>query len=534
MKKIQIITAAVLCALLMCLAFAGCTPSVDPIDDNYRVFYQIFVGSFSDSDGDGIGDLRGIINRMDYLNDGNKNSATSLGVQGIWLSPIFVSPSYHKYDTTNYYEIDPKFGTMDDLKELIDLCHKRNVKLILDLVINHTSTGNEWFQKFRSAQRLGKTDDPYFDYYSYATYETMISGNNYHSLPGAAGVFYEGNFDSGMPELNYDNQEVRQAVLDVAKYYLDMGIDGFRFDAVKYIYYESNPKTTEFWDWYMGELRKIKPDIYCVGECWSGDGEILSYYQSLNCFNFTSAQTEGVIASAARSGQIDVFARYVESFQKQAKAKNPDSMYIPFIANHDTDRAAGYLPIEAIAEGKNGEYVTSHPAYVAANLYILCSGSPFIYYGEEIGMKGTRGAATTDANRRLAMLWGDDDTVKNPTGSTYKAELQINGTVASQQADENSLLRHYNKLIKIRNKYPQIARGDYTAVIATNGCAGFSIEYKGEKTLLLHNVATEEVTVDLAILGVDVKTLCDCIGLGNAKLNGTQLTIGGETTVILM
>lgn len=525
MKKLRIITVLLLCAAFLLTVFASCSPV---IDDNYRVFYQIFVGSFSDSDGDGVGDLRGIINRMDYLNDG-KNSNSSLGVQGIWLSPIFTSPSYHKYDADNYYEIDEKFGTMDDLKELIDLCHKRNVKIILDLVINHTSTGNEWFRNFRKAQRENKTDDAYYNFYSHATGSNMLANSTYHKLAGTTDVFYECNFDSGMPELNYDNETVRQTMLDVAKFYLDMGIDGFRFDAVKYIYYNDNAKTTAFWDWYMEQLRQIKPDIYCVGECWSGDSEVLSYYQSLNCFSFDASQPAGTIASATR-GQVSVFTKHVETFQKQAKAKNADSMFIPFLSNHDMDRAAGYLPIEQV----NADSTVSHPAFVAANLYLLCSGSPFIYYGEEIGMKGTRGSANTDANRRLAMLWGDDDKVADPEGSTFKASAQINGTVASQLDDENSLLRYYNKVIKMRNKYPQIARGDYTSLsVNASACGGFVIEYNGQTTLLLHNVGTEEVTIDLSELNVEVKTLCDFIGLGNATLKGTQLTISGETSVIV-
>ena len=121
------------------------------IQDNNRVFYEIFVGSFADSDGDGVGDLRGIINRMDYLNDGNPASGVSLGVEGLWLTPIFASPSYHKYDVDDFYTIDPQFGTEDDLSELISICHSRGMKIILDLPINHTSTGNRWFRNFINA-----------------------------------------------------------------------------------------------------------------------------------------------------------------------------------------------------------------------------------------------------------------------------------------------------------------------------------------------------------------------------------------------
>ena len=126
------------------------------VQDNARVFYEIFVGSFADSDGDGIGDLRGIIDKFDYLNDGDPNSGKSLGIEGIWLTPIFRSPSYHKYDVIDYYTIDPQFGTQQDLDDLIALCHSRDVKLILDLVINHTAIDCPWFQAFAQAHKIGR------------------------------------------------------------------------------------------------------------------------------------------------------------------------------------------------------------------------------------------------------------------------------------------------------------------------------------------------------------------------------------------
>ena len=259
--------------LLIVSAFLviGCgkKAQVDPIDDNYRVMYQIFVGSFSDSNGDGVGDLRGIINRLDYLNDGNINSGKSLGVQGLWLSPIFFSPTYHKYDARDYYMVDPTFGTQDDLVELVEECHKRNVIVILDLVLNHTSNNHQWFKSFQAAHQNGNTSNKYYDYYSYFKQGEWGSGVGVTKISGTD-EYYECTFSSDMPELNYDNPEVRQEVVDIAKYYLDLGIDGFRFDAVKYIYYGDTNKNVAFWDWYMDELRKIKPDIYCVGEDWSG------------------------------------------------------------------------------------------------------------------------------------------------------------------------------------------------------------------------------------------------------------------------
>lgn len=523
MKKI--FSALIISVLIVCLCatFCACNtnndPQVDPTDDNYRVFYQIFVGSFSDSDGDGVGDLRGIINRMDYLNDGNINSGKSLGVQGIWLSPIFTSPSYHKYDSANYYEIDSKFGTKEDLQELLEICHQRNVKVILDLVLNHSSKENEWFKEFKRARLNYEVDNEYYDYYTCVTRDERVNGITYYPLITNSDYFFEGNFSSDMPEFNYDNEVVRQKMVDVAKYWLDLGVDGFRFDAIKYIYFGNTTKSASFWDWYMQQLRAIKPDIYTVGECWSGDSEVLQYYSATNCFNFTTSGAESSIVKAARNGDIDSFTNYVQSIQRSIKNANPNGMYVPFLANHDMDRAAGFLS------------VSTGNAYMAANLYLLCSGSPFIYYGEEIGMKGTRGSANTDANRRLAMLWGDGDTVSDPEGATFGADKQINGTVAEQLAAEDSLLNYYAKVIAMRIKYPQIARGDYSAItLDANGVGGFVIEFNGEKTCLLHNVSSEAVEIDLP---EGFATLCDFVGLGSAKLANGKLTIGAQTSVIL-
>ncbi len=529
-KKMIILIAAVLAVALVAGVLAlvlgggkGRPAAADPIDDNFRTFYQIFVGSFSDSNGDGIGDLQGIINRFDYLNDGNMNSETSLGVQGIWLSPIFTSPSYHKYDARDYYEVDPKFGTMEDLQELIELCHSRNVKLILDLAINHTSSQHEWFLRFQQARKDGDTANPYYNYYTCVTNEEKVNGCTYQIIPGTD-YWFERNFSSEMPELDFDNPEVRQAMLDVAKFYMDMGIDGFRFDAVKYIYYGDTAQSVEFWEWYMEELRKINPEVYCVGECWSGEAEILEYYSALNCFNFAGAQAEGVFASAAKGSDISKFTGYLAYFQERVQQANPDGMVMSFLSNHDMDRIAG-------------AFVFDNYMRMAANLYLLAPGSPVIYYGEEIGIRGSRGGANTDANRRLAMLWGDGDTVSNPEGTTYDAKNQITSTVADQVKDENSMYRYYCNLLTIRHNYPAIARGTYTAVNSSKNLGGFVIEYEGETLVLLHNTDTEAITVDLSaweeLSALELTRLCEAIGAGEAALQGTTLTIGAHTSVLL-
>lgn len=491
------------------------------VDDNNRVFYEIFVGSFSDSDGDGVGDLRGIINRMDYLNDGDPTSGLSLGVEGLWLTPVFTSPSYHKYDVANYYEIDPQFGTMEDLQELVELCHQRGVKVILDLPINHTSTQNQWFKSFTNAHLMQNDRNAYYDFYTWLEDgDTVPAGRHFARVAGRT-LLYEANFSDEMPELNFDNEAVRQAVLDVAKFYLDMGVDGFRFDAAKYIYYGDNAKSAEFWRWYLGELRQMKADVYTVAEVWDGDGVIDQYLSATSCFNFTASQTAGIIAETAKGGDANRLTAYVESYLNNVNAKSDVALGTLFISNHDMDRAAGYLP------------VASGYMKVAANLYLLSPGSPFIYYGEEIGLRGSRGGSNTDANRRLAMVWGDGDTITDPEGATYTK--QTKDGVAQLISKGDSLLTHYKQLLMIRRANPEIARGEYHALTFTGTkVGGFTATWNASTVAVIHNTTDKVQTVDLAgVTDMPFTTLAAYAGNGQATLEGTVLTLGPQTSAVL-
>ena len=494
---------------------------VDPTDDNYRTFYEIFSCSYSDSNGDGFGDLKGITNRLDYLNDGNVNSGKSLGVQGIWLTPIFSSPSYHKYDVSNYYKIDSKLGTLDDLKELLNECHKRNVKLIIDLVINHTSSNCVWFTEFKKAHQNDDTESKYYDYYQW--YETTPAGHTSQSISGTR-HYYECNFSGSMPELNYDNQDVYEEMVNVAKYWIDQGVDGFRFDAAKYIYLNDANKNVSFWNKYVKDIKdyakaSYQKDLYTVAEVWDSDGIILPYNSSTNTFNFSVAQSEGYISNAVKSQNGNSYTSYITNFLNKLKGINPDAMLTQFIANHDTDRAAGYLT------------VASGDAYMAANLYLLCCGSPFIYYGEEIGMKGSRGSAMTDANRRLAMLWGDEDTIRNPQGSTYKIENQINGTVQDQINSKSSLLTRYRKLIQIRTKYDAIRKGSCSQVKNSDNLGIFKVVYNDETIYVVHNLGVEDVEFDLSAL--NATEILEQIGMNPSSIKNGVLNIGARSSVIL-
>lgn len=490
-------------------------------DDNARVFYEIFVGSFSDSNGDGIGDLRGIIERFDYLNDGDPDSGRSLGVEGIWLTPIFKSPSYHKYDVEDYYAIDKSFGTEDDLRELISLCHERNVKIILDLPINHTSIKNTWYALFAAARQNKDVSSEYYDLYSCS--DSASSDGRIFSKISGTEEYYECNFSADMPELDFSNGSVVEKMKQVAEYYLDMGVDGFRFDAAKYIFLGEEKRNVEFWNDYIGYLREKNSDIFTVAEVWAHDSITEPYFTATNCFDFTMSQLSGQVATTAKGGDVNSYTAYIEQYLSGIRAQNSDAMMIPFVANHDMDRAAGFLT------------VASGEMKMAANLYLLAPGAPFIYYGEEIGMKGSRGSANTDANRRLAMLWGDGDTVSDPEGTTYTSDKQINGTVSEQLPDADSLYNHYKKLIMIRKAYPEISRGKFTALCFDGmKLGGFVSEYNDSRVAVIHNTTQEEISVDISnVSDIGFSTVCTTAGAGEAALEGSVLTLSGQTSVII-
>lgn len=488
-----------------------------------RVFYEIFVGSFSDSNGDGIGDLRGIINRMDYLNDGNPKSGTSLGVEGLWLTPIFESPSYHKYDVTDFYKIDPAFGTMEDLKELIALCHERDVKIILDLPINHTSTDNRWFKNFVNSHLLNNPANTYYNFYSWKTADAETPAGRHFARWQNGNVMYEANFSDQMPEPDFDNPMVREALLDVALYYVNLGIDGLRFDAAKYIYMNDNKKCVEFWDWYIGELKKVKSDLYTVAEVWDGDGVIDQYIPVTNCFNFTASQVSGLIAETAKAGNVNRYTAYVDGYLEKIFNLNENAMNIMFVSNHDMDRAAGYLT------------AASGHMKMAANLYLLSPGSPFIYYGEEIALRGSRGGANTDANRRLKMLWGDGDTVLNPEGTTYEDKKQTPYSVKDLYSMSDGMYNYYKRLLMIRKANPEIAAGEYTAFALENTKAGgFIAELDGQRAAVFHNTSASRAEIDLsAVTDVEFTTLAAFIGMGQAQLKDNILILDPQTSAVV-
>jgi alpha-amylase len=253
------------------------------------VMYEIFVQSFADSDGDGIGDIRGMTSKLDYLED--------LGIGGIWLMPIMPSPSYHKYDVTDYYEIHHDYGTMADFKNFLNEAHKRDIQVVIDMIINHTSNQHPWFLDSK-----GGVNCLYREYFVWMTEEEINqfssvekekTGDSYnitqwHDAEGNDEKYY-GFFTGMMPDLNFDNPKVRDEVIGIARYWIEeIGVDGLRLDAARHIYEDSRVDDNQNW-WieYRAELQKINPNIYLVGEVWEKAENIAPFLHGLPAlFNF--------------------------------------------------------------------------------------------------------------------------------------------------------------------------------------------------------------------------------------------------------
>ena len=239
---------------------------------NGAVFYEVFVRSFADSDGDGKGDLRGLLAKLDYLNDGDPATTADLGVDALWLMPVFESPSYHGYDVVDYRAIERDYGTAADLDALVVAAHARGVRVIVDLVLNHTSVEHPWFRESASSP-----SSPRRDWYLWSPTDlgwtqpwNPESGSCWHERNGA---FYYALFWSGMPDLNYRTPAVREEAKAIASFWLARGVDGFRLDAARHLVEDGpgpalvdTPETHAFWKEFAAHVRSVKPDAVLVGE----------------------------------------------------------------------------------------------------------------------------------------------------------------------------------------------------------------------------------------------------------------------------
>lgn len=468
------------------------------IDDNYRNWYEIFVYSFFDTNNDGIGDLNGVTAKLDYIKE--------MGFNGIWLMPIHPSPTYHKYDVNDYYAIDPQYGTLDDFKNLVNEAHKRGIRIILDLVVNHTSSSNPWFLDACSyIRKNGEPGGTYGDFYNFK----KTSGGAYHSVSGTQ-YSYEGQFWSGMPDLNLDSENVRAEIKKIMNFWLtDCNVDGFRLDAVTSYYTGNIDKNVDFLSWLNTEAKKIKPSSYIVGEAWVGNDYTINRYYESGCdsfFLFTGSQAGGTITSAVNfcSGKS------VGELFVQLQRTYGDVILAPFLGNHDTMRPGSFIGgIENVK--------------MAAGVLSMMNGGTFVYYGEEIGMI-SKGGNNSDPAKRIAMKWEAKSIYEGhcylpPENTPVDETSYYYPSLAEQETDPASILNYYKAAMELRNRFPSIARGKVTYYPEgqNNYICVITKEYNGEKITIVFNMDTFEQTVTL-----DKNTL------GYTELVGELYASGGE------
>jgi alpha-amylase len=444
------------------------------------VCYEVFVRSFADADGDGIGDLRGLISRLDYINDGNPASTTSLGARCIWLMPIDKSASYHGYDVTDYYHVDPHYGSDDDFRALIEEAHRRGIHVIVDFVPNHSSSENPWFQ--------AALHDPASTYRSWYRWSgTMRSQTGpwgqevWHKSP-LHDEYYYGLFWGGMPDLNYDTPTVIDEMLKVTTHWLrDMHADGFRFDAIPYLVEEGDQLqhtrgTHDVLRRFGTSIRAESPTSFTVGEMSDEAPQILATYYADQLDAYFAFGVAFATMRSAASGDAGPFLQAV----RQANATFPEGRWMPFLANHDHERVMTQL----------GDL---HKARVAASAMLLLPGMPFVYYGEEIGMVG----AKPDETIRTPMQWsaeaGGGFTAGKPWESP-QSDWQTKN-VATQDRDPGSLLNHYRRLIRLRNEHSALGTGGLTVGTASDAAiAAFVRRSPTETVIVIANFGARAVS----------------------------------------
>lgn len=474
------------------------TYDVKQYDDNYRNFYEIYVRSFSDSNGDHIGDLNGVLSKIDYLKaaEGADNSK-SLGIDGVWLMPIFTSPSEHKYDVTDYYSIDPTYGTMEDFENLLEKFHERDIHLIIDMVLNHTSNEHPWFKQAVNDLNNG-IDSKYVNYYNFTTEPELDEEGNITGYSpvedNTEGYYYESRFSDTMPDLNLANADVVAEIKDILKFWIEKGVDGYRLDACRYYFYEDIDKSIDFLNQITDYCKSINPDFYLVGEVWDSEYVISEFYASQidSLFNFDCSfigAYEGLFNNIS-NGNGTLLSQRLEDWNNAIRNKNINAIDAPFLSNHDTIRSASY-------------FQSSSDRKLAASLYMMLPGNSFIYYGEEIGM--TEGWAN-DSDKRLPIKWSFDETgsdITPPAGANY-IKSPFYG-VYDQLESPDSLVCHYQSLIKLKNKNPEIQRAQVVSAcdIKNLNVAAYTCAYDNSSVMVLQNLTKTTKTVDLRSAGYD-------------------------------
>lgn len=431
--------------------------------------YEVFVRSFYDSNGDGIGDIPGLIAKLDYINDGDPDSRRSLGARCIWLMPVAESPTYHGYDVTDHYRVERDYGTNEDFKRLVAEAHRRGIKVLVDMVLNHVSSEHPWFQA-----ALRDTTSPYRAWFRWS--RTKLTEKDWASevwYPSPVrDEYYYGLFWSGMPDLNYTHAPVVAEAKKVARFWLqDMGVDGFRLDAVPYLVEENGrvrhtAGTHAVLHDYEEYVRSVKPDAVTIGEVTYDNGTLLSYYpeQLGSYFAFEVADS---IISAVRTGS----ATGLLSPALRLQGDIPTNRWSPFLRNHDQPRTRTEL---------GGDMAR---ARVASFLLLTMPGVPFVYYGEEIGMIG----AKPDERLRTPMQWSRAPGAGFTRGRPWERlqDDSLTTTVEAQDHDPSSLLELHRRLIHLRAANAPLAVGELVPLTASNSAVAAYLRRDGDRAVLV-------------------------------------------------
>jgi len=459
-----------------------------------RVFYEIFVRSFADATtgplaNDGIGDFQGLIEKLDYLNDGDPATTTDLGITGLWLMPINPSPSYHGYDVTDYYGVHPQFGTREDFERFLAEAHHRGIRVIVDLVLNHSSSMHP---RFLHALR---GDPELRDWYIFVPPDEVpatLGPWGQQVWQEKQGQHYLGIFWSGMPDLNYRNPAVTAEAERIAEFWLrEMSVDGFRLDAIRHLIEDGDvmtdtPETRAWLQGFQARLRQIEPDVLTVGEVWASTEAVREYIaeDALDlAFEFDLATA---ILDAALTGTKAKLAYTLDN----VAASYPANRYATMITNHDQNRVASELG-EDTARLK-----------LAAGLLLTAPGVPFVYYGEEIGQIGEK----PDEMIRNPMPWssavhGGFTGANRPWEPLQPGHATRN--VAVQDADPASLLNHYRRLIRLRQAEPALSRGSFRSIeTGRDDVIAWDRAVEGRRLIVVANLADEAIA-DFPVAATD-------------------------------
>ena len=440
---------------------------------NDTVFYEIYIRSFYDSSGDGIGDFNGVTSKLDYLKD--------LGITGIWLMPIHPSTTPGGYNASDFYSVNPEYGTLEDFKRLLSEAHKRGMRVLIDRVFAYTSSQNPWFIASRD------TNSPYRDWY----YWSASEGSNEWGLPRdlwgtstwietPSGYYFAEVFNQDFPTLNLHNPEVTTEMYKISRYWLqDVGVDGFRVDSVPNLVPEGSnlfdTSSTHAWlkDWNTF-YKDINSNAFTVGEVWKEPASSLATYtgdQMDTTFEFNIA---GAIIDSINSGKNTT----INTALQQATTVIPRQQFAPFITNHDMDRSLTML---------NGD---PEKAKAAASLLLSSPGVPFVFYGEEIGMQGIYIDADGiwwQLSVRYPMQWSSGTnagfTVGQPSFGLDPNYVRFN--VSDEMKNPASLFSHYKTLISLRNAHPALRIGSLNIVSPSNPGLFASLRVSSSEAVLV-------------------------------------------------